>query len=318
MPDRRNQPPFSRRDRDRDADRSARERPLAYERRSSHPPRDRAAAPEESRGSQHGLQRIDDENLIWGRNAVLESLRGWRKPVRLFIGDGVRSGNIVGEILQLAGQQEIPVERVPNRELDERMGDLNHQGIVAEVPPFQYAELDDALALAASRGEMPLLLLLDSIQDPQNLGTLLRTAEAVGVHGIVLPRHRAAGITGAVVKSSAGAVEHVPVIQVANLSRTIEDLKEAGVWIAGLDMEAKGAYDGLDLNMPLAIVIGSEGKGISRIVQEHCDLLLHLPMQGKIGSLNAAVAGSIALYEAWRQRSRGHSRRGEPKSGGQN
>lgn len=248
------------------------------------------------------------ELLIWGRNAVLESLRGWRKPVRIWMGEGVHTGGAIGEILQAAGRQGIPVTRISHRDLDMRVGDVNHQGVIAEVPPFEYADLEDALALARQRNEMPLLLLLDSVQDPQNLGTLIRTAAAVGVHGIVIPRHRAAPVTGAVVKSSAGAIEHVPVIQVTNLSQTIERLKKESVWIAGLDMDAKQAYDEVDLKIPLALVVGSEGKGMSQIVTQHCDFLLKLPMHGQMESLNAAVAGSIALYEAWRQRTRPTSR----------
>ena len=188
------------------------------------------------------------------------------------------------------------------RALDRIADTDRHQNVAAEVVEFDYAEVDDLLVLARERGELPLLLALDSLQDPQNLGTLIRTAEAVGAHGVILPRHRAAGITTAVERSSAGAVEHLPVAEVANLNRAADDLKKQGVWIIGLDAEAEQTYDKIDPDMPLCLVVGSEGKGISRLLREKCDLLVKLPMRGQVGSLNAAVAGSIVLYDTWRRR----------------
>ncbi|MBA3827004.1 MAG: 23S rRNA (guanosine(2251)-2'-O)-methyltransferase RlmB, partial [Ktedonobacterales bacterium] len=164
---------------------------------------------------------------------------------------------------------------------------------------------DDLLALAASRNEPPLLVALDSVQDVHNLGALIRTAEAVGAHGIIIPEHRAAGVTPAVIKTSAGAIEHLLVAQVTNLSRTLETLKKANVWSIGLAGEAKATIEQIDLDRPLVLVVGGEGKGLSRNVRDHCDMLMALPMRGNINSLNAAIAGSIALYAAWRARERG-------------
>jgi 23S rRNA (guanosine2251-2'-O)-methyltransferase len=207
-------------------------------------------------------------------------------------------------ILRLAAQRSLPIKQVNRRQLD-ALGPVNHQGIAAQMGAYPYVEVEAILALARQRNEPPLLLLLDCLQDPQNLGTLLRTAEVVGVHGVAIPRHRAAEITPAVSNASAGAVEHLLVAQVTNLVRTMDELKEKGVWIVGLEnlTEAQD-YHQADLNMPLALVVGSEGRGLSRLVRERCDLWIRLPMRGHIDSLNAAVAGSIALYEVWQQRER--------------
>jgi len=160
------------------------------------------------------------------------------------------------------------------------------------------------LALAEEKGEVPLLLLLDSVQDPQNFGTLVRTAEAVGVHGVIIPEHRAVGVTPVVEKSSAGATEHLRIAQVTNLSRVIEQLKEQGIWVVAVDMDAPQTYDEADYRMPMALVLGSEGSGIGRVVRSHCDLAVSLPMHGRVQSLNVAIAGSIVLYHAWRQRTK--------------
>jgi 23S rRNA (guanosine2251-2'-O)-methyltransferase len=178
----------------------------------------------------------------------------------------------------------------------------NHQGIVAVVTPWRYNDVDELLALAIQRAEPPLLLALDSVQDVQNLGSLIRTAEAVGAHGVILPEHRAAGITSAVVKSSAGAVAHLLVAQVTNLARALDDLKAHNIWVIGLDGDAPVELGKVDLDRPLVLVVGSEGRGLSRLVRDRCDLLLRLPMRGHVNSLNAAIAGSIALYAAWQAR----------------
>jgi 23S rRNA (guanosine2251-2'-O)-methyltransferase len=193
------------------------------------------------------------------------------------------------------------VSRSPRRELDRQT--RHHQGVVAETSPYPYVDLDDILSRAADHNTPPLLLLLDLLQDPQNVGSLLRTAEAVGVHGVVIPRRRAAGITPAVVSASAGAVEHLLVTQVTNLARTMDQLKQHNLWIAGLETDPDALrYDHADLRGPLALVVGSEGSGLRRLTRAKCDLLLNLPMYGRIASLNAAVAGSIVLYEVERQR----------------
>jgi len=241
--------------------------------------------------------------IIYGRNAVHEMLRANRRHCdAVLIAEGIRETGTPTQILTLAEERGIPVRRVDRRQLD-TLGDVNHQGVAAQVGPYPYVELESMLHLARQRNEPPLLLLLDSLQDPQNLGTLLRTAEVVAVHGVVIPRHRAAEITPAVSHASAGAVEHLLMAQVTNLVRTMEELKKKGVWVVGLENLAEAQeYREADLNMPLALVVGSEGQGLGRLVRERCDLWIRLPMRGNVNSLNASVAGSIALYEAWQQR----------------
>ena len=243
--------------------------------------------------------------ILYGRNAVHEALRaGRRRCEGLLLAEGVRESGTIAAILQLAAERSVPIQQLSRRRLD-GLGPVNHQGIAAQMEAYPYVELEAMLDLARRRGEPPLLLLLDCLQDPQNLGTLLRTAELVGVHGVAIPRHRAAEITAAVSNASAGAVEHLLVAQVTNLVRTMEELKEKGVWIVGLEnLPEAQDYHQADLKMPLALVVGSEGHGLSRLVRERCDLWVRLPMRGRIDSLNAAVAGSIALYEIWRQRER--------------
>ena len=243
--------------------------------------------------------------LIWGRNPVVEALRAGAEVDKLYLAEGVRPGGAVDEILRRARTARVPVQTLDRRALDRMAGGGVHQGVVAEVAEYRYAELADLLARATRAGERPLILLLDSIQDPQNLGALIRTAEAVGAHGVVIPRHRAAGVTPVVVKASAGAVEHLPVARVTNLGRAIEELKERGIWVVGLDASAPKSYDEFDYAAPLALVVGAEGTGLGRLVAERCDLLVRLPMRGHVASLNAAVAGSIVLYHAWRSRERG-------------
>ena len=240
--------------------------------------------------------------ILYGRNAVCESLRaGRRKPYQLMLAEGVQQTDAVGQILFLATQARVPVSHTDRRNLD-RMGSVNHQGVALETSEYPYSTLDEVLSVAQSCDDAPLFLLLDLLQDPQNVGGLLRTAEAVGVQGIVIQQRRAVGVTPAVVHASAGAVEHLRVAQVTNLVDAIGRLKVYNVWVAGLEA-TRGAqeYDQADLSGPLALVVGSEGEGLRRLVRERCDFLLCLPMRGQITSLNAAVAGSIVLYEARRQ-----------------
>jgi 23S rRNA (guanosine2251-2'-O)-methyltransferase len=205
-----------------------------------------------------------------------------------------------------ARKRRIPFEIHDRRDLDRRAGD-HHQGVIAEAEPFTYAHPDDLLASAEERSEPPLLLALDSLQDPQNFGTLLRTAQAVGAHGVLVPEHRAVGVTPAVSNASAGAVEHLRVARVTNLARALGQLKSRGVWVYGLSVDADAAYWDVDLSGPLALVVGSEGSGVGRQVREACDVLVKIPMaNGAIQSLNASVAGSLVLYEAFRQRRAHH------------
>jgi 23S rRNA (guanosine2251-2'-O)-methyltransferase len=237
-------------------------------------------------------------DLLYGRNSVLEALRAGRGIRRLLIADGAHGlDNLIAE----ARRKRVLCEAAERRELDRRAGE-HHQGVIAEADPFAYAHLDDLLAEADGRDEPAFVLVLDSLQDPQNFGTLLRTAQAVGVHGVVIPEHRAVGVTPAVSNSSAGAVEHLKVARVTNLARTLNELKARGAWVYGLSVDAEQAYWDVDLSGPLAVVVGSEGSGLGRLVREACDALVGIPMAaGAIQSLNASVAGSLVLYEAFKQ-----------------
>jgi len=239
---------------------------------------------------------------IWGRNPITETLQAGRRVRRILLAEGVRESPAISTIVQEAHRRQIPLEVVPRNRLDQMSHGAVHQGCIAQVEERSYVSVDDLLAYAEKRNEPPFLLLLDAIQDVNNLGSLLRTAEAVGVHGIIIPQHRAAEVNATVVKTSAGATEHLLIAQETNLTRTIDYLKEHKLWIVGLAGEGNILYTQANLTGPLALVVGNEGKGIGRLVREHCDLLIKLPMYGHVNSLNAAVAGSIALYEALRQR----------------
>ncbi len=241
--------------------------------------------------------------LLYGRRAVLEAFRAQRRHIyRLWLeGDKEpqRTG-IIGEIWKYADEAAIPTRTIKGGLFDKLASqNANTQGVALEVAAYPYVELEDCLARAAERQEAPLLLILDHLQDPQNLGTLFRTAETMGVHGVILPDRRAAGVTGAVGNASAGAIEHLLIAQVTNLNRAIEELKAANVWVAGLD-NVPGALplSKANLSGAMAIVVGNEGEGLSRLTSERCDFLIRLPMHGKIESLNAAVAGSIVLHAA--------------------
>ena len=241
---------------------------------------------------------------LFGRQAVHESLRaGRRQPVRLLLLEGAARAPIIDEITAAAQQRHIPIEKCSRQVIGRVLGHDDHQGVALETSDYPYADIHAMLDLAHAHQEPPLLLLLDLIQDIHNLGSLLRTAEAVGVHGVVIQERRAAGVTPATVNTSSGAVEHLLVAQVTNLVKEIERLKLREVWIAGLeDVPGARSYTETNMTLPLAIVVGSEGAGLRRLVRERCDWLMSIPMRGKINSLNAAVAGSLALYEALRQR----------------
>jgi 23S rRNA (guanosine2251-2'-O)-methyltransferase len=241
---------------------------------------------------------------IEGRNPVLEALRAGRSINKLLVAKGSREGSI-REVLALAREKGVLVQEVERARLDTLASGRAHQGVIALVAAHRYYEVDEILARAKEKGEDPLILILDGIEDPQNLGSLLRTADAAGVHGVIIPERRAVGLTETVAKVSAGAMEYVPVARVTNIARTIEELKEAGLWVVGTHQAGKELYHQARLTGPLAVVIGSEGKGIGRLVAEKCDFMVRLPMLGHVTSLNAAVAGAILIYEVRRQRDAG-------------
>lgn len=241
-----------------------------------------------------------NEEFIIGRNPVLEALRSNREINKIWIAEGSQKGSM-GQVINLAKERQVMTQIVPKKKID-AMVDGVHQGVIAAVAAHQYAELDDLFKLAERRGEQPFFLILDEIEDPHNLGSIMRTADAVGAHGIIIPKRRAVGLTATVAKASTGAIEYIPVARVTNLSRTVEELKERGLWIAGTDAKGSDDYRNLDGNMPIGIIIGSEGKGMSRILKEKCDFLIHMPMVGKVTSLNASVAASLLMYEVYRKR----------------
>ncbi len=245
-------------------------------------------------------------DYLYGRHAILEALRAQRQLEEILIARGVHSHGALSDVITLAKNAGVPVHGVARDELDQLAN--NHQGIIARIPEFEYADVDALLAVAPARGEPAFLLMLDSVQDPQNFGTLLRTAEAVGVHGVVIAERRAVGVTPAVVKASAGAVHHLKIARVTNLARTIEQLKRANVWVVGVENTPEAQdFSRADFKSALALVLGSEGEGLGRLVREKCDYLVRLPMWGKVSSLNVAVAGSIVLYAAKTQRQSSHT-----------
>lgn len=239
---------------------------------------------------------------LYSRHGVRESLRARRRTFqKLLVADGVEDAPVLREILRLAQQARVPVQNARRDALNQVTP--HHQGVMLEAGAYPYCEIDDIFAVAQLRAEPPFILVLDALQDPQNFGSLIRTAEAVGVHGVVIPERRSAGVTPAVVNASSGAVEHMRVAQVVNLARAIDEIKKRDVWVSALDGgERATPIFGADLKGALAIVVGSEGEGVHRLVREKADFVLKLPMRGQIESLNAAVAGSVALYEALRQR----------------
>lgn len=239
------------------------------------------------------------EDILSGRNAVAEALRAGRALDSVMVAKGERTGSIVALIAQCR-ERGIPVKEADSRKLDAMAGP-HHQGILAVAACKEYVSLEDLFDAAGEKREPPFFIVCDEIEDPHNLGAILRTAEAAGVHGVILPKRRSASLTSAVYKASAGAVEYVPVARVANITETLRELKKRGVWIYGLDMDGE-TWCTADLKGPTALVVGSEGRGISRLVREQCDFMLSLPMLGRINSLNASVACGILLYEAARQR----------------
>lgn len=238
---------------------------------------------------------------ILGRNPVLEALRSGRDINKIWIAKTVQQGQIV-KLLEAAKKQGVVIQMVPKGKIDQLAPGANHQGVAASVAAYQYAELEDLFKKAQRKNEAPFFLILDELEDPHNLGSILRTADASGVHGVIIPKRRSVGLTATVAKASTGAIEYVPVARVTNIAQTIEELKENGLWIVGTDANGQQDYRELDGKMPLGIVIGSEGKGISRLIKEKCDFLVQLPMVGHVTSLNASVAASLLMYEVFRKR----------------
>lgn len=231
----------------------------------------------------------------------MEALKNNTSIHKLIVAKGAAKGSIV-EILARAKERKIPIQEVEKNYLDTLADNLNHQGVAAVIPERDYAEVEDIIARASDKGEDLFVLVLDEIEDPHNLGAILRISDAVGVHGVIIPKRRAVGLTPAVARASAGAVEYVPVARVSNLAQTIDKLKEAGCWVVGADMDGEQMWDNKGLKGPLACVIGSEGKGIGRLLKEKCDFMIRIPMKGGVSSLNASVATAVLCYEILRQR----------------
>ena len=241
------------------------------------------------------------QDQIEGRNAVIELLESERDINKIFVSNGEKNGSI-NKIIAMAREKHIIVTEVNKNKLDEMAISDNHQGVIAIVPPFEYCDIDDILECAKSRNEDPFILILDGIEDPHNLGAIIRTAETAGVHGVIIPKRRAASVNNTVTKVAAGAVEHMNIARVNNINEAIRYLKEKDVWICGTDMDTNTYYYDQDLTGSLGIVIGSEGFGMGKLVKENCDFLVKIPMKGKITSLNASVSAGIVVYEAVRQR----------------
>ena len=272
---------------------------LEYMAKKNRPQKDRRTGGKVAKSAPLDVVELP-EDMVAGRNAVMEALKGSRSVNKLMIANGSTEGSIK-EIIAVAKEKGVNIHYWDRSKLDSIARGIRHQGVLAQVAPVQYAELEDILQVAKDRNEPPFIVLLDELEDPHNLGAILRTADAAGVHGVLIPKHRSCPLSATVAKTSAGAVEHVPVARVGNLVQTIKKLKQEGLWVAAADMDGKDYYD-TDLTGPLLLIIGSEGQGVGRLVKEQCDFVVRIPMVGKINSLNASVAGSILMYEAMKQR----------------
>ena len=243
------------------------------------------------------------EDQIEGRNAVLELLESGKDINKIYITKGEKHGSI-NKIIAKAKEKRVILVEKDKRQMEEIAQTPNYQGVIAIVPPFEYCEIEDILEEAKNKNEAPFVLILDSIEDPHNLGSIIRTAETAGVHGIIIPKRRAASVNSTVSKVSTGAVEYMKIARVTNLSDAIQKLKDAGLWICGTDIQTETYYNEQDLTGPLGIVIGNEGEGRSEKIRKNCDFLVKIPMKGKITSLNASVSAGIVIYEAVRQRTK--------------
>lgn len=242
----------------------------------------------------------EDEHKLEGRNAVIEAFRAGRTIDKLYIQDGLKDGTI-SSILRDAKKHDVIVNFVAKEKLDQMSSTRKHQGVIAICSAYTYAEVDDIFAAAEAKGEEPFIFILDEIEDPHNLGAIIRTANLCGAHGVIIPKRRASGLTATVVKASAGAVNYTPVAKVTNIAKTIDDLKKRGMWFACADMDGQLMYD-CNLTGAIGLVIGNEGSGVSRLVKEKCDYVVSIPMKGDIDSLNASVAAGVLAYEVVRQK----------------
>ena len=247
------------------------------------------------------LQKNEFNDQVEGRNAVLELLESGRDINKIYISEGERHGSI-NKIIAIAKERKIIINEIGKAKLNQMAQTENNQGVIAIVPPFDYCDIDDILEVAKEREEKPFILILDGIEDPHNLGSIIRTAETAGVHGIIIPKRRACGVNSTVAKVSAGAVEYMKIARVNNINEAINYLKEHDVWICGTDMNTDKYYYNEDFTGGIGIVIGSEGFGMSRLVKENCDFLVKIPMKGKITSINASVSARIIMYEVVKQR----------------
>lgn len=242
----------------------------------------------------------DKESMIEGRNAVIEAFRSGKTVDRLYILDGCQDGPIQ-TIKREAKKQDTIIKYVEKERLDQMSETGKHQGVIAVSAAYDYSEMEDIFALAEKKGEAPFIIILDNIEDPHNLGAIIRTANLVGAHGVIIPKNRAVGLTATVARTSAGAINYTPVVKVTNISKTIEELKDRGMWFVCADMDGQLMYD-LNLTGPIGLVIGNEGEGVGRLVKEKCDFVASIPMKGDIDSLNASVAMGVLSFEIARQR----------------
>ena len=261
-------------------------------------------AEKRQRPAREHVERTETQEVVdfvFGRHAVVEALQTPDRVNRVFIQEGT-SGRDAAKVIELAREKGIQVQTVPKAKIEDLVGNAVHQGLVASIAAYEYADLEDVFKKAEEKGEDPFIVILDGVEDPHNLGSILRTADATGVHGIIIPKRRSASLTATVAKASTGAIEHVPVVRVTNLTQTIEQLKARGIWVFGTDMNGTD-YRKWNTSGPLAIVMGNEGKGVSRIVKESVDEMVTIPMVGHVQSLNASVASALMMYEVFRNRS---------------
>ena len=247
------------------------------------------------------MEETFESRIIEGRNAVLEAFRAGKTIDRLFVLDGCKDGPVQTIMREAKKHKDTVVNFVKKERLDQLSETGKHQGVIAYAASYEYAEVDDILAKAAAKNEDPFVIILDGIEDPHNLGAIIRTANLAGAHGVIIPKHRAVGLTATVAKASAGALNYTPVAKVTNIVKTIEELKDKGLWFACADMGGTEMYK-LNLKGPIGLVIGNEGSGVSRLVKENCDMIASIPMKGDIDSLNASVAAGVLAFEVVRQR----------------